>query len=61
MPFLAQHLHAAMQIHAYGSVCKSGARSDFRSGQAFNETQNERLAISFWKLAHRIEQSYSFC
>jgi hypothetical protein len=56
----AEVLHAAMKIDAYGAVRQAGARGDFGSGHAFDETKHKRFAVGFWKREDGFERNARF-
>ena len=49
-----------MKIDANGAVGKAGAGGDFRAGQAFDETKNERFAVGVGERADGVEDSVGF-
>lgn len=57
---LAELLHAAVEIHAYGPVRQTRPCGDFGTGHAFNKTQDERFAIGIRQSADGLENLVSF-
>jgi hypothetical protein len=49
-----------MEIDANGTVSEAGARGDFRAGHAFDEAEDERLAVGFGERANGVEDGVGF-
>lgn len=53
-------LHAARKVDAHGAVGQAGARGDFGAAHAFDEPEDERLAIGFGERADGFESGAGF-